>query len=577
MIFAASFARTGVGQATDSLSAARRVVAATTLAAKEYANGVPAAGGRVERAEEVDEARQFVEMARFDIPLLPVPVRAAGDSALHAMRELFDRAAAPAEVQRIVDALEQRIAGAVGGAIVPLPARPPSLARGAQVFREQCVQCHGDGGHGDGPKAAKLTGPHPADLTDPVAMGSVTMVDIYRKVMLGVAGTAMPSFEETVPDSDRWAAAAYVATLPYGGSRTAMVFTAVRRKVDSAVVHRSAQDAVDAYLAFEEVETAVRAHDDALASRLEDDFATLRGRATARAGPDELATIQQRLLTELERAERQVADRESGANLFVQSLGLTLREGFEAILIIGALMAFLTKAGAPERRRDVAWGAWAAVAASLLTAVLVQLLFAVTSNQREALEGWTMLLATLVLFYVSYWLLSKIEADKWTAFVRGKMRDAVTSGSRAALVSVAFLAVYREGFETILFFKALLTSGGTGEAAAVLAGLALGAVGLVIIYLAINSFGLRIPLRPFFGVTGALLYYMAFVFAGKGVAELQNAGVIGMTPVESGPRVPFLGIYPTVQSLALQGVFVVLFVVAFVWMRVDAARRETVS
>jgi len=543
--------RTSVGQATDSLSAARRVVAATTLAAKEYANGVPAAGGRVERPEEVDEARQFVDLARFDIPLLPVPVRAAGDSALKAMRALFDHAAAPAQVQRIVDALEQRIAGAVGGAIVPLPARPPSLARGAQVFREQCVQCHGDGGHGDGPKAKKLTGPPPADLTDPVAMGSVTMVDIYRKIMLGVAGTAMPAFEETVPDSDRWAAAAYVATLPYGGSRTAMVFTAVRRQVDSAVVRRSAQDAVDAYLAFEEVETAVRAHDDALASRLEDDFATLRGRATAGAGPAELAALQQRILAELERAERQVADRESGANLFVQSLGLTLREGFEAILIIGALMTFLTKAGAPERRRDVAWGAWAAVAASLLTFVLVQLLFAVTSNQREALEGWTMLLATGVLFYVSYWLLSKIEADKWTAFVRGKMQDAVTSGSRAALVSVAFLAVYREGFETILFYKALLTSGGTGEAAAVIAGFALGAVGLVIIYIAINSFGLRIPLRPFFGLTGALLYYMAFVFAGKGVAELQNAGVIGMTPVDGGPRVPFLGVYPTVQSLAL--------------------------
>ncbi|HEY6808180.1 MAG TPA: FTR1 family protein, partial [Gemmatimonadales bacterium] len=422
-----------------------------------------------------------------------------------------------------------------------------------------------------------LTGPHPADLTDPVAMGAVSLVDIYRKIMLGVAGTAMPSFEETVPDSDRWAAAAYVATLPYGGSRTAMVFTAVRRKVDSAVVHRSPQDAVDAYLSFEEVETAVRAHDDALAGRLEDDFAALRGRAAAGAAPAELAALRERLLAELERAERQVADKASGANLFVQSLGLTLREGFEAILIIGALMTFLTKAGAPERRRDVAWGAWAAVAASLLTFALVQLLFAVTSNQREALEGWTMLLATLVLFYVSYWLLSKVEADKWTAFVRGKMQDAVSSGSRAALVSVAFLAVYREGFETILFYKALLTSGGTGEAAAVIAGFAVGAVGLVIIYVAINSFGLRIPLRPFFGLTGALLYYMAFVFAGKGVAELQNAGVIGMTPVDGGPRVPFLGVYPTLQSLALQGVLVALFVIAFVWMRVDAARRRGVS
>src|SRR5256886_10576017 len=107
-------------------------------------------------------------------------------------------------------------------------------------------------------------------------------------------------------------------------------------------------------------------------------------------------------------------------------------------------------------------GAWAAVGASVITAVVIELLFQITPGEREALEGFTMLLATAVLFYVSYWLVSKIEAAKWSAFVKSRMEEALSAGSGWALASVAFLAVYREGFETILFYKALLTSAGLG-------------------------------------------------------------------------------------------------------------------
>src|SRR5207247_10941131 len=267
-----------------------------------------------------------------------------------------------------------------------------------------------------------------------------------------------------------------------------------------------------------------------------------------------------------------VADRGSRANLFMQSFVLLLGEGFEAILIVAALMTFLAKAGATERRRHVARGAWAAIAASAVTAVLVGALVQLTPGEREAVEGVTMLLATAVLFYVSYWLLSKIEAAKWNAFVKGRMQEALQTGSGWALSSVAFLAVYREGFETILFYKALLTSGGSPGAsgsgpAAVVGGLLLGVVALVLVYVGINRFGLKVPLRPFFGVTGAMLCYMAFVFAGKGVADLQGAGLVKTTVIEWAPRIPVLGIYPTLESLALQLLLIVLLLVALVWMQ----------
>lgn len=105
-------------------------------------------------------------------------------------------------------------------------------------------------------------------------------------------------------------------------------------------------------------------------------------------------------------------------------------------------------------------------------------------------------------------------------------------------------------------------------------GILLGSVVMVGVYLAINRFGLRLPLKPFFGVTSAFLYYMAFVFAGKGIAELQDGGTLPTTIVLGAPRVPALGIYPTVESLLVQGVLLLLLVVALVWTFVLAPRRE---
>src|SRR6266545_519195 len=564
-MIAACLAQPLAGQATDSLALARRVVAASSLAAKEYALGVVPAGGQITQPEEVEEAKLFIQQAQFDVPGLPLGARASAKHTLTRIAQLLESLAPPDSVSRVTDSLVARITLAAGGpkVVEPLPANPPSLARGAVVFHERCVACHGETGRGDGPKAKSLEGPPPANLMDHSVMGDMSLLDIYRRIAVGTPGTAMPEFAEDVSAEDRWAVASYVAAMQYGGSATAATFAAVRRQIDSALARRSDKIAVDAYMTFEQVETAIRAKNAGLASELEGNFAWLRTRAV-RADEAERNTIRERLLAGLERAERVVADRPSAMSLFIASFFLLVREGFEAILIVAALMTFLAKAGAPERRREVARGAWLAVAASLVTWVLVELLFQVTPGQRETIEGGTMLLAAVVLFYVSYWLLSKIEAAKWTAFVHGKMQSALSSGSGMALSAVAFLAVYREGFETILFYKALFSSAGA-SGVPVVVGIAVGAVGLVALYLLINQLGLRVAMKPFFAVTGVMLYYMAFVFAGKGIAELQGAQVLPLTVIESAPRVPVLGIYPTLESLIVQGLLLLLAIVAAVW------------
>jgi high-affinity iron transporter len=251
-----------------------------------------------------------------------------------------------------------------------------------------------------------------------------------------------------------------------------------------------------------------------------------------------------------------------------------LREGLEAILIVGALLTFLVKMGAARRKRDIHIGVAAAAGASLLTAFALETIFYITPAKREALEGLTMVVATTVLFYVSYWLLSKMEVVKWNHFVKSKVQDALTSGSSLALASAAFLAVYREGFETVLFYKALFVSGGpTGGAMPIVMGILIGAVVLVGVYVAISRFGVRLPLKPFFGVTSAFLYYMAFVFAGKGIAELQEGSLIPTTILTWAPRVPALGIYPTLESVVAQSVLVALLIVALVWTFVLEPRK----
>ena len=135
-------------------------------------------------------------------------------------------------------------------------------------------------------------------------------------------------------------------------------------------------------------------------------------------------------------------------------------------------MTFLVKMGASHRKRDIHIGVGAAVGASLLTAVALETIFVLSPAHREALEGATMVVATVVLFYVSYWLLSKMEVVKWNHFVKSKVQDALDSGSALALASAAFLAVYREGFETVLFYKALFVAGTAGGAMPVVAGIA---------------------------------------------------------------------------------------------------------
>lgn len=287
---------------------------------------------------------------------------------------------------------------------------------------------------------------------------------------------------------------------------------------------------------------------------------------------------------EVERAEAARETGRSAGSMLFSSLLIIVREGFEAMLVVGALATYLVRTGHKAKAPLLYWGAAAGIAASVALWFALRAAYASLPIDQEVLEGATALLAVAVLFYVSYWLISKVEVGKWNRFIQGKMKGALARGGSLALVGVAFLAVFREGFETVLFYQGLYAGADGGSGVAVTSGLVLGAFVLAAAALAFYRFGVKLPLRPFFIGTSVLLYYLAFVFTGAGIHELQEAGIVSLTlvaPLASLLALPvfgtlgeLLGLYPTVETLVAQGFLLAAVALGLVWTFFVAPRRE---
>ncbi|MDR1589671.1 MAG: FTR1 family iron permease [Oscillospiraceae bacterium] len=268
---------------------------------------------------------------------------------------------------------------------------------------------------------------------------------------------------------------------------------------------------------------------------------------------------------------------EGGAVVFVESLLIITREGFEAILIVGAIIAYLVKSGNGDKVGAVYRGSIIALAASVAMAFILN---AVTSasggKNQEIIEGVTMLIAVVVLFYVSNWMVSKAESAAWTSYIEGKVQSSITAGSVFSLAFAAFLAVFREGAETILFYQALLADT-NAHINMVWLGLGVGAVGLVVIYLIIRFMSVKLPLKPFFIGTSILMFLMSVTFIGSGIKELSEGDLFYLTPVQGVATIDILGIYPALETLIPQAVLLAAAVVTFViqtgkWRKAREAR-----
>lgn len=251
------------------------------------------------------------------------------------------------------------------------------------------------------------------------------------------------------------------------------------------------------------------------------------------------------------------SEREGFVPVVIKSALILLREGVEAMLIVGALAAYMRRAGAADRVWVLHAGVVIAIPLSLLTGWALTGVMQAAGASRPVIEGVTMLLAAVVLFYVGFWLFSRRETQRWQAWIAGQVDSALSQGSALALGAAACLAVYREGAETVLFYHALF-AGSAERGGAIVVGIGIATALLLVTYVVLERFSVRVPFKTFFAATAILVYGLGIVFLGQGIIELQASGTLPATMLDNGPQITWLGIGPTIQGLVAQGLLLLI-------------------
>ena len=270
---------------------------------------------------------------------------------------------------------------------------------------------------------------------------------------------------------------------------------------------------------------------------------------------------------------------------FVAAFGIIIREGLEAILVIAAIIAYLVKSGNSRSLRNVYIGALAGIVASFVAAGIlyfVKKAFVGAGQSQEIIEGVTALIAVCVLFYVSNWMISKAEAASWSRYIDDKVQSSVERGSSFALAFTAFLSVFREGAEVVLFYQPMLTQGNAGM---VWAGFGVGCVVLVFVYLAITKLSIKLPIKAFFTATSILMAIMCVSFLGSGIKELAEGGVfdtvLRVPGIPENDVIQIFGIYPFLETLVPQLILAIILLVTFLVAhyrgKIDALKAQYAS
>jgi high-affinity iron transporter len=581
-------------------------------------------GGRVVNDGEFKEMAEFTASVRERLGALPEkPAKASLVEASAALQASVAGQAAPADVERQARSLAAQLIAAYP---VPLaPRQMPDLARGQALYAQNCASCHGSAGDAKTPLAATLD-PPPIAFADRERARERSLFALYQVIDQGLEGTAMTSFG-SLPEADKWALAfaagrfAYPPAVAEQGRRIWEADGAVRALVpnaaaltglsETALAARIGPDkapaviaylrsnpaavtqaggstlavarerlreslaayekgdrkgatelALSAYLdGFEPVEPMLAARDPGLMARVERAMGELRA---AISGGRDAAEVRERVAaldSLFDETERALAPEEgSAASTFLGAFTILLREGLEALLIVIGMLAFLRKADRAEMVRPVHWGWIAALAAGFGTWWAATHFIAVSGASRELTEGFGSILAAIILLFVGIWMHGKAQADEWQRYIREKVGRALSRKSAWFLFLLAFVAVYREVFETILFFAALSAEGRIG---ALVAGAGAGLALLALIAMLMLRFSRKLPIAKFFAYSSALIAVLAVVLAGKGVAALQEAGLLSVTPVRWAPRIAMLGLYPTVQGLAAQAATLAILLAGF--------------
>lgn len=628
LMLCSAFLAPGAQAGPDSEDKARQIWQLLDYMAVDYAGAV--ADGKVADQAEYAEMQEFAQAAERQLAELPeTPDRAKLLQQAAALTQMVAARAAPPEVADQARSIAGALLALYPVPVAP--ARMPSLKQGAALYQAQCASCHGAQGRADGPLAAGMTPPPVAfsdrdrarersvfalhqtitrgvEGTAMPAFGALSdderwALAFYVSTMAyspeeGQAGAALwkadknvqaavPTLDalsqlsesalaKAVPPQQAGAALAYLRSQPEavaqaGGNSLVLAKNRLRESLaalESGDQAGAVRLALSAYLdGFEPVEPALAIRDKALFTEIEQAMGAYRAAASAGQLPEARAT-EARLQDRLSAAQDALADASGDPlGVFLGALTILLREGVEALLVIVAMIAFLKKANRQDVLPVIHAGWVAALAAGGLTWYAATYLVDISGASREMTEGYAAVFAALVLLGVGIWMHQKSLAGRWQAYIRDKLSAALSRQSAFMLFLLAFVTVYREVFETVLFYAALWTAG-TGVY--LVSGLLLGIVILAVIAWLMLRTSARLPIGRFFAISSALVAVLSVVLIGKGVSALQEAGVLDITLIPA-PRIDVLGIYPSVQTIAAQMAVMVIIIVA---MTVNARAQK---
>ena len=310
---------------------------------------------------------------------------------------------------------------------------------------------------------------------------------------------------------------------------------------------------------FEHAEVPLRLRDPNLVLDVEFAFAEFRNGIRDGEPIGELRETKDEILAGLRDTDRTLADKGIAAPLlaFLFSFGILFREGLEAVLVIAILLGSLASGRATGYRRPLGLGILAAIGATVLVWLLTTLVLDGAPVQRELLEGVTAVVAVVVLFLVSFWLVSQLEQKRRLEFMRARVGSAIAAGSALAFAGLGFTAVFRGGFETVLFYQALAIFAEGLELWVVL-GAVTAAVALGLAAYAVIGLGKKLPFKQLLFAGATTLLLLSVAFAGNAVRSLQEAGWIPVTPIQGewARLQVFLaeltGIHPTREGIVVQ-------------------------
>lgn len=514
------------------------------------------------------------------------------------------------------------------------PSGLPSLEEGKQLFSSNCTACHGMNGLGDG-KQATLLSPKPANFHDRSRQQYRNIYALYNTISLGVDNTAMSSFSqlsaaqrwslafyvsnfyatdaEIAQGAQLWQQEKFnqavtsmqqltqakpaeveekfgkngVAVLAYLRANPQVFFQGKLTPLNKArnyliaslntykqgKTNEAYKNALAAYFeGFELAEAKLKTVAPDLRIKIEHEMTQYRNLVKVAGNTNKLEKQQQLLLHLFGNAEQQLNTTSASASVsFITSMLILLREGLEAILVLAAIVSVLVKSNRRDALRYINAGWIGALFLGLLTWYAAAHFISIDGANRELTEGITALIAASMLFYVGFWLHNQSNAMQWKKFVHEKIGSSLSEGALWGLTFIAFLAVYREVFESVLFYQSLMINSPASQHNYIIGGITVAAGLLVILAWLIMRYSVRLPLRTFFRVNMILMFLLAIVFAGKGVASMQEAGIFPVNPVNF-PQIELLGIFPNMEALGLQ---LVLICFALAWSRYNYKKAKT--